>query len=771
MYLESISIKNYRKFGNEEQTIKFAHSSWADLSEDGENQEITELNTEKYLSKSSTLMVGKNNSGKSTVISLLKTLRSTRCGATDVFYHSDFNLDYLKDWYKKYIEYKSESDIKRVEVKDLPVLEFKLKIGIDEADDVIGKFEDVLIIRDLNTNKDEDVPIVIDIQIKYEVSNKTSFLKSLSELTSSQLIKLSKINLSNEEIKELFPEKTEVTIEELREKQGSEKIEKFIAYYDDANFRRFLQYIGGKNYVLNFYPANNETPANDFSLAPLLKVTTIDANTVKDDRTLSNAYNKIVSNFLRNNETDDMDEFVDHMNFQVKNKVDEKITEILQDAVTSIESAKNLQMNLRPNLNLRTIMNHGVIYEYEENGNYIPENQFGLGYTNLMVIISEIVDYIQLYGNEDVNGAVNVLCIEEPESFMHPQMQELFIKNISKAIAKLIGRKARDKFDTFQIIISTHSSSVLNSKIHSGNTLDNIVYLSVNDNSSIVSVNIKDEDILEGEHENKKAINYIKKYLRLEASDIFFADAAVLVEGVTEDTYIRYLIDQDEILNKHHIKVYRIDGAHSHMFVSLLNTLNIKTIIYTDLDLKRSKKEKETTQDVIKDLSDKINNELTTNASLKVMIERTYETQNAAEMNQLLVEKIDENEWLELSNDKITMFSQGKIQGNYATSFEEALILTNDVIFEDNKYKRSIIELLQYIRPGTTYIKRLEVNSTLVPDSYKLQVMLTRDKSDLSSGLVYLRETELDFELLPPKYIEIGLLRLREHFERESVYE
>ena len=66
-------------------------------------------------------------------------------------------------------------------------------------------------------------------------------------------------------------------------------------------------------------------------------------------------------------------------------------------------------MNLKPDIDLQTIFNHGIIYEYQEDGNYIPENQFGLGYTNLMVIISEIVDYIELYSKEDINGAIS--CI------------------------------------------------------------------------------------------------------------------------------------------------------------------------------------------------------------------------------------------------------------------------------------------------------------------------------------------------------------------------
>ena len=71
-----------------------------------------------------------------------------------------------------------------------------------------------------------------------------------------------------------------------------------------------------------------------------------------------------------------------------------------------------------------------------------------------------------------------------------------------------------------------------------------------------------DEILIDGED---KKYEYIKKYLRLEAIDVFFADAIILVEGMSEETYLRYLIDKEE-LNTYHIKVYRIDGAFAHKF-------------------------------------------------------------------------------------------------------------------------------------------------------------------------------------------------------------
>ena len=76
---------------------------------------------------------------------------------------------------------------------------------------------------------------------------------------------------------------------------------------------------------------------------------------------------------------------------------------------------------------------------------------------------------------------------------MHPQMQELFIKNINEAIKFLLSSKNKDV--NSQIIITTHSSHILNSKIHSANTFNNICYLSENQFNA-VAVNLNNKRIM-----------------------------------------------------------------------------------------------------------------------------------------------------------------------------------------------------------------------------------------------------------------------------------
>lgn len=626
-------------------------------------------------------------------------------------------------------------------------------LGIDDGNDLISSFEDILILSGIKTIKTQETKKTrktdeiseVTINVKYEVTDAQSFSEEL-------------VNLKT-------------TYSERADQQNKE----FSNYRKELQYRQYLALFSSNYFILNFYPKGRGEPAKEFSLASLLKVDTIEANTVKNDNILSQAYNKIVSTYVKNNDMKVINTLVNDINYKVKDMVDTNIKNILQGAVSSIESTKNLKMNLHPDITLERIFANSIIYEYQEGNNNIPESQFGMGYTNLMVIIAKIVDYIELYSEKDINGSVNILCIKEPESFMHPQMQELFIKNISKAIATLLGKK--QQLDTFQIIITTHSTHILNSKIQSGNTLNNISYLGRLDGNNIIR-NISDTAIVSNRNIDKKTYEYIKKYLRLEASDLFFADAVILVEGLSEETYLRYEIDNHHILKNHHVKIYRIDGAHSHKFIKLLELLGVKTIIFTDLDLKRNGNEKKVNiknndnsyiiPPNISDLEKKYKTKkkfLSTNTTIQYFIKEKLNKDNVKfnEINNWIFENLGDKDELSIDYNNITLYSQGKINGYYATSFEEAIILTNAVDKEKEGYKKSLIKLLRYVHPKM--FKNINENDNIAEKSYMYQVKLSDGKSKFSTGIVYLSVTDKKFKLKLPKYIESGLNSLCNYFE------
>lgn len=757
MYLKSLSIKNYRKYGKDSQTINFAHSKWPKIS-DNEDAKNKINKTEEYISKNSSLIVGKNNSGKSTIVKLLTTLQNAKSGSRNVFKYTDFNLNILAKWYQTNINEKSEEEIRNINKSKFPKLEFQLVLGIDDGNDLISSFEDILTTSEIKTEGAEEAEEAeakeiseVIINAKYEVADTQSFLEELVKLNTG------------------YSEKED------------QQNEEFSNYKKELQYRKYLALFNSNYFILNFYPKGRDEPAKAFSLASLLKVDTIEANTVKNDNILSQAYNKIVSTYVKNNDMKGINTLVDDINYKVKDMVDTNIKNILQGAVSSIESTKNLKMNLHPDVTLEKIFANSIIYEYQEGNNNIPESQFGMGYTNLMVIIAKIVDYIELYSEKDINGSVNILCIEEPESFMHPQMQELFIKNISKAIATLLGKK--QQLDTFQIIITTHSTHILNSKIQSGNTLNNISYLGQSGENNIIQ-NISDKAIVSGKNIDEKTYEYIKKYLRLEASDIFFTDAVILVEGISEETYLRYELDRHPILKNHHIKVYRIDGSHVHQFISLFDLLGIKTIIFTDLDLKRTEDEKKIdiknndNPDIIppniSDLEKKyktIKESLSTNAAIQYFIKKDLNKANTDfneinnEINNEIIKKLRDKEELSINYNNITLYSQGKINGYYATSFEEAVILTNAIDEGEKVYKKSLIKLLKHIHPKMKYFSDISEDDDIAGKSYMYQVKLSDKKSKFSTEIVYLSVTDKTFKLKLPKYIESGLNSLCNYFE------
>lgn len=203
--------------------------------------------------------------------------------------------------------------------------------------------------------------------------------------------------------------------------------------------------------------------------------------------------------------------------------------------------------------------------------------------------------------------------------------------------------------------------------------------------------------------------------------------------------------------------------------------LEIKTVIFTDLDLKRKEQDEEGKKiDIlsynINDLNIQYANStecLTTNSTLQYFIKKELNDENAKydKINPKLIEMLTDKDELVIICENISMYSQGKINGYYATSFEEAIVLTNSINEDRNKYKKSLIKLLQKVHPKMEYFEDIDENSELADKSYMYQVKLSDGKSKFSTGIVYLSVTDEDFSLKQPQYIESGLNSLCDYFE------
>ena len=506
-------------------------------------------------------------------------------------------------------------------------------------------------------------------------------------------------------------------------------------YNENILFAKFLELIDNLKFKINYYNKSREN-IEKFRLIDLMDLTSIKANNISSEHCLSKAFSKIVKyryNNLLGNDKKDLEESINSINSTLTKKISNNHTTYINNSLGEIISKDKLKVLLSADLSFQKLMNDLVKYEYVEGKINVPENQFGLGYTNLMEIISEIIDYMEKYPENSFNSKINLISIEEPETFMHPQMQELFIKNINNAINTLL--KDKNKNVNSQLIMTTHSSHILNSKIHSGNTFNNINCINTQNNCARV-VALNDEKITPEGDDSEDDLKFIKNHIKYKVSELFFADAIILVEGATEDTILPYYIDKNEKLNKYYVSIFNINGAHGLVYRKLLKLLKVPTLIITDLDIKRDDDEKEKYKQ-INNLKDRV----TTNQTI-------IKYNNGSDKLDHIPEYIkDEN---------IIITYQGSIKRSFATSFEEAFILTN---FDNDILNKVLNKIKPNIYKEIVGNKNTKNN---IKESYKWQRKLSKSKSEFANELLYNLIIEDDKKKIPllPKYIENGIKQL-----------
>lgn len=232
--------------------------------------------------------------------------------------------------------------------------------------------------------------------------------------------------------------------------------------------------------------------------------------------------------------------------------------------------------------------NTTVFYRHETHD--LPEHYNGLGYMNLISMIFEIDLLMTAFRRSLLErpAAINLLFIEEPEAHTHPQMQYVFIKNIKDLLEEGVERED-GLFVNLQTVISTHSSHIV-----AECNFDDIKYMK-RTCGMVKCSNLKD---LKKEYEriDPKGANghfkFLKQYLTLNRAELFFADKAIFVEGDTERLLLpammkkldeEYPSTEAAPIRSQNISIVEV-GAHSQVFEKFISFLGIKTLILTDID-------------------------------------------------------------------------------------------------------------------------------------------------------------------------------------------
>lgn len=719
-------MRNFRKYREKNNTVMFVNSdgmrgkmtpstaekSKVDLQKDiAPGAEGSKVKPQIDVASATTLIVGKNNAGKTSIIhALLKVIKNNETEGLQV---SDFNFHYLKECFDKYHEsYMKFRETGAEMIMEPPFMEFVVTIAFEkDSDDLLTNLIPFMLLKDIDEDK-------LDIVLRYEVVEKGAF----DDAMKSALDKINEKKQNTEKNKESDNEKEfQILLKAL------EKVYFHIKYY------RFCKEEGEAEQQL-------EEVNEKFKLSNVMDIKFIQANNIKKDEELSEAFNKIISyryEKIVSDKKKELDENIDVINDSLTENIKKHHSEGINRAIGRIVASDIMNIDLSSNITEEKLMRGLLSYSYVEKGMNIPEGQFGLGYTHLVKIVAELIDYMEHYPDEKHNSKINLIAIEEPEAFMHPQMQELFIKNINDALQVLVS--TREKKLNSQLFITTHSSHILNSKIHMGNSLDDICYV-YEESGCVCAQNLNNESVMPDTIDIKdqdKDFEFLKKHIKYKVSELFFADAVILVEGFAEETILPFYLEQESKLNKRYVSIFGINGAHAFLYKNLLEKLRIPAVIVTDLDIFR--KEGNDGKKELYQITN-LDGQSTTNRTIK------YFNGNSTDLSKLPPF---------IENDNIYVTYQWEIGKFYPTSFEEAFILTNadneilNVILKDIK-KRAYQRIVE--KNGSPDYEQNKHNS------YEWQEILSSVKGEFASKLLYALITEPeDKRPKLPMYIKQGL--------------
>lgn len=674
------------------------------------------------LEKELSLVIGKNNTGKTSILSVLDKF----LGQSDrnKFSFDDFNIDF-----KKELKTKIESE-EAISEEDYKRLGIRLRLFIEYTEtDNISYVSRVMMDLDPDNNV-----IVLGFEYTIDFTGYYRIRKEYREFELKEKVK-----------KQAKPD------------YAIRSVYDFLQLHQTDYFRinkRSLAYDPATKQASEDSSIDLDT--EKISIADIINFKYISAKrdvaNKEVDKTLSGQTSRI---YRRSETNDEQNKAVEDF----KDKLSETDTHLsgiyktlFDDIVNKVRNFGGVRINESEIVIISTLQhrellegNTTVVYKHDAD-NHLPEHYNGLGYMNLISMIFEIEILVHEFKRDkDKKPAdINLLFIEEPEAHTHPQLQYVFIKNIKALLGEGIKREDGEH-RYLQYIISTHSACIV-----ADSDFDDIKYLKRENGRGVIVKNLKD---LKDEYDAKTTqYQFLKQYLTISRAEIFFADKAILIEGDTEQilvpTFMRKVDfeeekkyassgEQDEHLSllSQNISVLEV-GAYSQIFEIFIDFLGIKALIITDIDaVDGDGKKCEVAAGV--DYS---------NEAIKFFF-------NSPSLNDLksftlpnkLFNKVG-GIWTNQADGKLSVVYQTEESGYNARSFEDAFIHINKGYVNGNKDSFRGLQNKAHFENGL--------------GAYELAEKCIKKKTHFALDILYHSNEELsNWEM--PSYIKEGLLWLK----------
>lgn len=239
----------------------------------------------------------------------------------------------------------------------------------------------------------------------------------------------------------------------------------------------------------------------------------------------------------------------------------------------------NPKLEIKSALNPATIMSQDAHIHYVLGDGHgavrLPDSYNGLGFKNLIYMVVEILDLHARWVEDENRAPLHLIFIEEPEAHLHAQLQQVFVRNVLKLL------ELADQEGSFasQMVITTHSPHVLYER---GFASIRYFRRHIEDGEQTTSV-LNLSAFQPGP--DPKDRSFLQRYLKLTHCDLFFADAALLVEGNVERLLMPLMIEKEaKALRSAALCILEVGGAFGHRFKDLIEFLGISTLIVTDID-------------------------------------------------------------------------------------------------------------------------------------------------------------------------------------------